>query len=508
MFTPSTYQQAVFNFLLNTYKRHAIVRAVAGGGKTSTILEGLNRLIASGVDPASVLFITFNKNIATELADRVPEGVVAKTFNALGHGALYRGIEGKIKLDARKTWKILDALEDEGVLLDYESGLYGAGVTKLVDLARQVGMHVLTKDDDDSEWLHLIDHYDIQFNEKNGHEADAERAVELARIVLSRSIDMARSGVIDFSDQLYLPILWNLHFTPKAFVFVDEAQDVNKVQRAILRKCIGHDGRLIAVGDSKQAIYGFRGADVDAMDLIQSEFNAEMLPLSICYRCDAAVVELAKNVVPYIEARPGAAAGDVGTLDTYTESTFKRGEALLCRNNKPLVDFAYQLIIRGVGCAIRGRDIGYGLKCLVDKMKASSADDLVDRLRIYQEREMDRFMQEGKEDRAQSIEDKVESLLIIVDRATASSPADFIKAIGDEIDSLFTDKAGHGLVLLSSIHKAKGLEWDRVYFLDAALIPSKWARRDWQVEQEYNLYYVGVTRARRELFFIESNNWS
>jgi len=55
------------------------------------------------------------------------------------------------------------------------------------------------------------------------------------------------------------------------------------------------------------------------------------------------------------------------------------------------------------------------------------------------------------------------------------------------------------------VHKAKGLEWLRVFILDRDRMPSRWARRDWQVQQEENLIYVAYTRAKEELYFLPSD---
>jgi DNA helicase II / ATP-dependent DNA helicase PcrA len=60
-----------------------------------------------------------------------------------------------------------------------------------------------------------------------------------------------------------------------------------------------------------------------------------------------------------------------------------------------------------------------------------------------------------------------------------------------------------GRVTLATIHKAKGLEANRVWFLCPSLCPSKWARQDWQKAQERNLIYVAITRAKSELIKIE-----
>jgi superfamily I DNA/RNA helicase len=74
------------------------------------------------------------------------------------------------------------------------------------------------------------------------------------------------------------------------------------------------------------------------------------------------------------------------------------------------------------------------------------------------------------------------------------------------IGVLFTD--GRRGVILSTIHKAKGLEAERVYFLDRFLIPSKYARKGWQREQEQNLLYVALTRSKNFLYFINSTGFT
>jgi len=103
--------------------------------------------------------------------------------------------------------------------------------------------------------------------------------------------------VIDFDDMLYLPLRSKCTFDKKNYVFVDEAQDTNGVQRALLRRMLAPPphGRLIAVGDPSQAIYGFRGADANAMSALREEFSAVVMPLSVSYRCSRAVVAEAQK---------------------------------------------------------------------------------------------------------------------------------------------------------------------------------------------------------------------
>jgi len=71
------------------------------------------------------------------------------------------------------------------------------------------------------------------------------------------------------------------------------------------------------------------------------------------------------------------------------------------------------------------------------------------------------------------------------------------------IKGIFSDEVKG--IILSTIHKAKGLENDRIFFLAPELIPSKYATQPWQYEQEQNLFYVAVTRAKHELIYVWGN---
>ncbi len=510
--TPSHYQQAVFDSIEQTID-NLIVEAVAGGGKTSTMLMALARL-TDGYQWGGnfrATFVAFNRAIADELKRKIPPGVWAKTFNGIGHGALCRVLSGKtITLDTLKTYRILDDLFGRGEITMQERKHYGAGIQRWVSLAKQAGIGAL-KPNTLHEWLSIADHFDIDFESTDSRfEPDLERAYAIARQVLIDSSVKAKTGIVDFDDQLYLPILWNVKFWPQDFLFVDEAQDVNAIQRALIQRVLSGRGRLIAVGDTKQAIYGFRGADSDAMSLLQSEFRAKALPLSICYRCDRAIVELAQSVVPQIEARENAPDGCVETLTGYNRSTFQQGDAILCRNTKPLVEMVFQMIRNGIGATIRGREIGTGLIILIDgfvkNTRSTSSHDIVKAIHEYKAREMTKAIAAGKEDKAQNIEDRTETLLIIIEQVECEEHGTCnIHAVIKRIEKLFSDE--NGMVTLSTIHRAKGLEWDRVFFLDSGLLPSPWARQQWQRQQEDNLYYVAVTRARHALYFIESNQW-
>src|SRR5206468_3822369 len=150
--------------------------------------------------------------------------------------------------------------------------------------------------------------------------------------------------------------------------FIDEAQDTNPARRALAKLALKPGGRLIAVGDPMQAIYGFTGASHDAMDLIAAEFDTVELPLSVSYRCARTIIGMAQTIVPYLEAAPNAPDGAVSRLPLKTAlNALKPSDAVLCRQTAPLVSLAFKLIAAGRGCIILGREIAKGLTNLIDK---------------------------------------------------------------------------------------------------------------------------------------------
>ena len=502
-FTPSPYQQAIFDFL-DHQTGSAIVEAVAGSGKTTTILEGLNF-----VSPAATAqLLAFNKSIADELGRRIQlinyqalqDGqffptVSASTFHSATFGAVRSHLAPlNLKVDPHKSRQLC---RDPRWLSREDQDLYASYLCKLVGLAKGAGVGTLIPDDDES-WAALADHHDLMLDSE---EADEDEARNLARELLDRSTKAATTeGLLDFDDQLYLACLWNLKLQPKDLIFVDEAQDTNPVRRAIVRKIASHGGRVIAVGDRNQAIYGFTGASHDALDLIQADFDATALPLSICYRCSQAVVAQAQTLVSAIQAHEDAPHGIVDELGIHAAlERLGPTDAILCRNTAPLVGAAYKLLSLGIGCTILGRDLGQGLIGLIQKFRAPSLPILEAQLEAYRQREETKYRAREQWGKAEAVKDRVECIRIIIDHLSPTEQS--VGALCDKISRLFTE--GGTVLTLSTIHKAKGREWPKVAILRPDLIPSKWARQDWQLQQENNLLYVAWTRAQEELYFLQ-----
>ena len=123
----------------------------------------------------------------------------------------------------------------------------------------------------------------------------------------------------------------NITFFRYDWIFVDEVQDLNKAQRKIaLDKIMKPSSRFICVGDVRQCIYGFSGADVESFKSIQKMPNTTTLPLSICYRCDKEIVRFAQKIVPELEYFEGKGEGIV--RKDGENKDIREGDYVLCRN--------------------------------------------------------------------------------------------------------------------------------------------------------------------------------
>jgi DNA helicase-2/ATP-dependent DNA helicase PcrA len=177
--------------------------------------------------------------------------------------------------------------------------------------------------------------------------------------ILRDGVALALEGLYDYTDMIYAPLAADLSPAQRFdMVCIDEAQDLSPMQLEFILglSCLG--GRLLFVGDPKQAIYGFAGADTRAMSRIVERTQATVLPLSVTYRCPQKHVRLAKRFAPAIQAAPGAVEGRVtaipeGALCRYVTP----GDLVLCRINAPLVEACLRLIQQRVPAQVLGRDI-------------------------------------------------------------------------------------------------------------------------------------------------------
>lgn len=466
LWTPQ--QEAVFAALPQG-SSHS-VNAVAGSGKTSTIVEGLRR----AASPA--LCVAFNKRIAEELTKRLSGSAAsAATMNSLGHRAWAKAIGKRLTLNTNKLYALA---------CEHYSGEAFSDVLGLARAARVSGLvperfaiRGLLPDSLES-WESIADYFDLNFNAET---------YSAARKVLDEAIKQGYAGTIDFDDQIYLSALFSGRFEKVPLVVVDEAQDLSPLQHRMLQKIVGE--RICIVGDPRQCIYSFRGASANSMAELSQMFSASELPLSVSFRCPKAVVAEARAIVPWIESAPSAPEGEVQFVDHLSLSDIPPRAHIVCRYNGPIFKLAWALIKSGRPATILGADIGQGLIKLIKKLAPESLDmaSFLNRLRSWAAAEIER-----KPHREAIIRDREISLISISEAVHTS------QELCDLINKLFSPG---GTISLSSIHKAKGLEWDTVIFYLPHLLPSRYATTPWQLEQEENLRYVGITRAKRRLIY-------
>jgi superfamily I DNA/RNA helicase len=316
--------------------------------------------------------------------------------------------------------------------------------------------------------------------------------------------------VVDFNDMILFPLIKNLRVKfGKDLVFVDEAQDLSRARQALIRKFLKPNvGRMVVVGDDRQAIYGFAGADNDALSNMIRSLRADEFPLSVTWRCPKEVVRVAQRLVPDIEAAPSAAEGSVSTVVGREDTadligSLTPGDAVLCRNMAPLIEVAFSLIRSGKPAKVEGRNIGDGLINLARRWKVKTIDAFLNRLEAYEAREVQKAMAKDNESKQAEVEDRCETMRVIA-RACIEQSQTTVDDMVAYINNLFADGADNA-VICATYHRSKGREWPRVVLWEhSERCPSRAARQDWELRQEDNLAYVAITRSQGELIFVEN----
>lgn len=503
----SSYQLAVFDEIKSLRDKESgalMVQAVAGSGKTTTIIEALKLTKSTH----RVILLAFNKHIAEELKRRVPPNVEAATLNSYGWRATREAFRG-IQLD---DWQTRNAMRD--FISDPDERRRWDGAMKRLIGLKKATLSYGKKHDttcilatDGScpcpEGLVALDANEIA----SRYDLDLPtepRFMEAAAQVWKKVC--GQTMVCDFDGQWFLPVLKKLALPTYDWVFIDEAQDLCSTQIELLKRIAP---RIVAIGDPMQSIYGFRGADPEAMDRLRCATNAKVLPLSICYRCPKAVVEKAdeslKNFAmarsetgctewePYIQASPTAIEGTVDEVDIKDlRQECQPGSWVLCRTTAPLVKECLKFIVEGVKATVKGRDIGQSLLSLIDKVGGHEIVEFTARLEEFHRAERSRLEAAGRDAQLQALDDRVESIYALCEGART------ISDVQAKIKNVFSDEASNG-VTFATAHRAKGLEADDIYILCPELMPFPKAKSEWAKKQERNLQYVAFTRAMKRL---------
>jgi DNA helicase-2/ATP-dependent DNA helicase PcrA len=476
------------------------VRARAGTGKTTTIVEGVNR-----APETSILFAAFNKRIADELKGRITNPYAeACTLHSLG----FRLVRGRWKVDVdnkNRAYDLTRMVAKDPVpgktvppsVVDVITKLHTV-IREMAPIAHDSTIREVGNDLDlfpEDEWMKL------------GYTEDW--CVAQVQAILIVAANKPVKGTIDYADMIFLPIRNGWLRPMFDLVVVDEMQDMNAAQLTLAKGVLRPGGRFCGVGDDRQGIYGFRGADTGSIDRIKAEMDATELPLTVTYRCGVAIVKEANRLVPDFEAGPSNSAGRIETV-TIDElsSKVQPGDFVLSRINAPLVSVAMGLIKDGIRTRIEGRDVAAGLRKVVDKVtKAANqagAYDIpgwLEHLTEWYHHEQAKAIAKDLDRKAEFIGDQYEVLTIIADSVT------HISGIAPKIEQLFAPGPGPGggFVVCSSVHKSKGLEAERVFILRDTLYPGKGKGKKQSAkrsQEEANIEYVAITRAIKELYWV------
>ena len=476
--TWSPQQQAIFEFCSKS-KKSLVVRARAGTGKTTTILAMLPHL------KGKTLLCAFNKRIADELSERVPyeTGAHVRTLHSLGFYLLKRKWPAPI-VDQDRSIRLARAAMQTTC-----RGLSGwdndRAVAKLSDLLKETAPRI--EDPDEvlpvAELFGVFDHCRLAPGDDTLLARAAIQAMKLAQ---------EPDGTVGFSDMIYLPLIFDIVRGEYDNVIVDEAQDMNFAQLELAQRACR--SRLIVVGDDRQAIYGFRGAASGSIDRLKKAYAADELGLTVTYRCPKLVVQEAQKYVKDFVAAESAPVGTVtqGSREKTIEAA-QPGDFVLSRTNAPLVSVCLELVRRGRRARIEGKDIGKGLIGLVRKARTENIEEMLTWLGEWEYKAIKRAHEDEK--RVEMIQDQVAAITVLAEEASD------VSALCATIDTLFADTGNRGdSIVLSTIHKAKGLEANRVFIL-CDTFRGGWATLP--VGEESNLRYVAVTRAKQELILVD-----
>lgn len=492
-FTPSPYQEKIFDFIVHG-NGNAVISAKAGSGKTSTCVTAIKLIKPKN----KVMFLAFNKSIAEELSQKLKDypNVEVRTSHSLGFAIIRKNVEGEVELDEFKYRRYVKSNISDLTTIDVtltKNQLYNyiESICALVDFAR----FNLAQTAEEVKSLAVKYDVPIFFDECD---------------VVIKVLEWGKTELnsIDYTDMVWLPVELSMYARAfqKDFIFIDECQDQSLMSIELFLKCFKRGTRFIAMGDEDQCINTFCGSSEEAFQYMKDYPKTTQFDLPICYRCPKTVVELAKTLVPDIKCREDAPKGDI--IEKCWTSSLQSGDMVLCRSKAPLLKVYTKLLRKGIQCYIKGQDIGTNLKKLIEEVDIEELntnlksdgvfvrlyDNLFEiRNKLMESKGLD-YQDATLTNYITNRYDMIKALTVLAENYTTKTE------LLSHIDEIF-DETREG-VILSTIHKAKGLEADNVYILCNSSMPSSLAKKEWEKNAEQNLIYVAYTRAKKKLGFI------
>lgn len=500
-FQLSEYQEAILDAVVNT-NDNLMVEACAGSGKTTTL-----KLICDHIPKDTrAIAVCFNKIIATEFKRKLPPHVDAQTLHSVGFRTI-QNLYSRIQVNRDKVFEYTKKVylpkyeRNTGVEIPFKT-------KKRIMAMMQPAVSMVLATMTDYKQMNMV----IEALDESAADVPIDVTPHIAPVI---EYCRGEQRIISFDDMIDHPLHHEYPLPQYELIMVDESQDLNLQQIEFVSRMLLPGGRLIVVGDSHQAIYAFRGADRNAMELMRTRFNCRVLPLSVCYRCGTDIVAKAQEIVTadVIKPHDSMPAGTViRKLPEDMEQTIDElqpGDMVLCRTNAPLIAPCFQLIREGKYCVIRGNDIGAALIRLISEVTGlynsiRYASEFTIRLNSYVNNRIIDLEQEKRKKAINYLEEQRETLIAIAENCETVS--DIERRINQIFSDYTEDQQHRKAIVFSSIHRAKGLETSTVVFLGPELIPNKFAVTDEELRQEENLRYVATTRAIDTLIYQPLSN--
>lgn len=454
-----------------------VLEAGAGAGKTSTL-----KLLAKSAPLSRGVYFAFNRSTATDARRSFPDTVLCSTLHGLAYRAVAAGWVSERLNSPRQSAKeqcvILGVAPSQRFALAPAVFLTGIQVVRIA--ARTVTAFCQSQDPTISA-RHLPHLPGLE-----------DHRTPLGYVVLPIAQRMwaditSPDGKLRFTHDYYLKMWALTHPSLGAdYVFLDEAQDSNGLTVGIVKDQAAAGAQIVTVGDANQAIYGFRGAS-DAM----GEFGGQRLSLTQSFRFGPAIANEANKWLTALRSSlrikgTPTLLSTLDDLDGPTPEGERAPDAILTRTNAGAVSALMRLLDAKVPAGIVGgadqiRSLAEAAISLRDTQWTSHPELVAfstwKQVQDYAEEEVD-----GSD------------LAVAVRLIDEHTPETILKYLSD------MPQENRSTVLISTAHKAKGREWEKVRIHDDFREPKRdedgqrVLRRD-----EAMLAYVAVTRAKKVL---------
>lgn len=461
--------------------------AVAGSGKSTTMLEMLSRKM---VDFDGKAFLTlFSKSLQEELAPYATPRLSITTKHALGLRLFYANrIKPFVDKNKSRNLIIKDLGFDPSSMPESESKAAWRELFAMCDLA-------------DKLRVRFVDWRDANVvNQINNQYGCDVTDISMVQDLMALSLEKSKTGWIDFTDMNYAPLIHGFEFDQHDLGVMDECQDFSPMDAMFLERCVKADGKVAFVGDTRQSIMGFAGADTSMMEKLRNKFDCTVFPISYTFRCPRAVVNAVVNGGHHetIKAWSGAKDGIFDDDATYDIHGYENGTMLLARRNASLIPFAIKAYKAGRQVSVLGELIEQKMLGILRNKDCKTICELRSDLLDEQAKKVTKLQQAANPSASaiEFINDLYDTLISIINECT------LVSQVEKMIIELFRLKANS--LVYSSMHRSKGREADRVVILDSTRMTLDLSKmNDEEIQQEKNLVYVAMTRPKHQLDFVK-----